>query len=58
MYGVLLPYMETAIANAKRLDQLNVGKTPSSAAPGTKVYELIEILKPYLVENTAFRMKG
>ena len=58
MYGVLLPYMETAIANAKRLDQLNVGKTPSSAAPGRKVYELIEILKPYLVENTAFRMKG
>ena len=25
---------------------------------GTKVYELIEILKPYLVENIAFRMEG
>ena len=42
--------MDYAIGNAKRLNALNEGKLPSKAAPGTKVYELIEILKPYLTE--------
>ena len=50
MYQVLYPYMDYAIGNAKRLNALNEGKPPSKAAPGTKVYELIEILKPYLAE--------
>lgn len=48
MYNVLQPYMDIAIANAKRLDVENKGKTPSHSAPGTKVYELIEKLRPYL----------
>ncbi|MGM9641199.1 MAG: RloB family protein [Faecousia sp.] len=48
MYEVLKPFMENAIRNAKRLDALNNGRPPASAAPGTKVYELIEKLKPYL----------
>jgi len=48
MYIVLNPYMDCAIANAKRLDKVNLGKLPSKAAPGTKVYELIEKLRPYL----------
>lgn len=48
MYALLRPYLETAIAYAKRLDQDNVGLPPSQAAPGTKVYELLEKLKPYL----------
>lgn len=50
MYQILYPYMEYAIGNAKRLNALNEGKLPSKAAPGTKVYELIEVLKPYLTE--------
>ena len=48
MYHILRPYMDTAIANAKSLDAINYGKVPSKAAPGTKVYELVERLKPYL----------
>lgn len=48
MYSVLRPYLNDAIENAKKLEKLNEGKTPSASAPGTKVYELIEILKPYL----------
>ena len=51
MYEILHPYMEYAIGNAKRLNASNEGKLPSKAAPGTKVYELIEILKPYLEEG-------
>lgn len=50
MYQILYPYMEYAIGNAKRLNALNEGKLPSKTAPGTKVYELIEVLKPYLTE--------
>ena len=45
MYSVLRPYMDVAINNAKRLNNINVG---SDSAPGTKVYELVEYLKPYL----------
>ena len=48
---MLRPYMDNALANAKRLDKRNEGRKPSEAAPGTKVYELIEILKPYLAET-------
>lgn len=48
MFQILQPYMDQAIANAKKLDALNSGKPPASAAPGTKVYELIEMLLPYL----------
>ena len=50
MYQILYPYMNYAIGNAKKLNVLNGGKLPSKAAPGTKVYELIEVLKPYLTE--------
>ena len=48
MYEVLRPYLDIAIANAKRLDAQNEGRTASLSAPGTKVYELLEMLKPYL----------
>lgn len=40
--------MDAAIANAEKLDRINEGKRPSASAPGTKVYELVEKLKPYL----------
>lgn len=49
VYSVLLPYLDTAISNAKRLDDRNKGKLPSRSAPGTKVYELLEKLRPYLL---------
>ena len=48
MYRVLHPFMGRAIANAKRLDNINMGKTPANSAPGTMVYKLIEKLNPYL----------
>ena len=51
MYEILKPYMEIDIANAKRLDQMNAGKPPASSAPGTKVYELVDLLKPSLLES-------
>ena len=44
-------YMDIAIANAKRLDKQNEGRKPSESAPGTKVYELVEMLKPYLSDT-------
>lgn len=49
MYQILLPFLDHAIANAKKLDEMNQGKPPSKAAPGTKVYELVERLRAYLV---------
>ena len=51
MYEVLRPYMDIAIANAKRLDKQNEGRKPSESAPGTKVYELVEMLRPYLLDT-------
>lgn len=48
MYKVLRPYLDKAIANARKLDASNNGRQPTQAAPGTKVYELIEKLRPYL----------
>ena len=48
MYDVLRPKMEDAIKNAKTLDGENEGKTPAASAPGTKIFELIEKLIPYL----------
>lgn len=51
MFQVLRPYMDMAIVNARRLSEINGGRAPASAAPGTKVYELIEMLIPYLRES-------
>lgn len=48
LYALLRPRLETAIENARRLDAENQGKPPSKAAPGTKVYVLMERLLPYL----------
>ena len=48
MFHVLLPFMDYAIANAERLDKENQGRTPANCAPGTKVYELLKVLRPYL----------
>ena len=48
IYDALRPYLNDAIRNAKKLDEFNRYRTPSNAAPGTKVYELLELLRPYL----------
>lgn len=48
MYAVLRPFMDTAIKNAKKLATRNCGKTPADSAPGTEVYQIIEMLKPFL----------
>lgn len=48
MFQILYPYMEIAIHNAKKVNGMHKGKSPSKAAPGTKVYELIEKMKPYI----------
>ena len=40
--------LDDAIRNAEYLDELNKGKLPSSSAPGTKVYLLVEMLREYL----------
>lgn len=48
MYHILRPYLDTAITNAKRLADVNGNKQPSQAKPGTRVFELMEMLRPYL----------
>lgn len=48
MFQVLRSYMPDAISNAIKLENRNSGKQPADAAPGTKVYELIQVLQPYL----------
>jgi len=48
MYNVLKPMMRNAITNAKKLEDRNKGKTPADSAPGTKIYQMIELLMPYL----------
>ena len=48
MFWILLPFMDSAIANAERLAVQNKGKTPAASAPGTKMHELIKHLRPYL----------
>lgn len=48
MYSILKPNIDNAIRNAKKLAQTNKGKAPSLSAPGTRVFELVEKLKPYL----------
>lgn len=48
MYTVLHPFIDEAIRNAKKLEQINQGRTPSKSAPGTMVHYMIETLRPYL----------
>ncbi len=48
MYHILRPFLDIAIVNAKKLNTVNAGKSVALSAPGTKVYELLEVLRPYL----------
>ena len=47
MFEILEPFVDNAIKNAEKLQDENKERSPSNSSPGTKVYELIEILKPY-----------
>lgn len=51
IFEILIQYgnLEDAINNAKRLYKENEGQPPSKMAPATKVYELVEILKPHML---------
>ena len=49
MFSILSPNIDTAISNAKKIDKLNKHKTPANSASGTKVFELIEKLRPYII---------
>ena len=48
MFAVLEPYLDEAIANARRLEARNVGKTPEASRPGTMVHRLVEHLRPFM----------
>ena len=48
MFQVLRPYLDEAIQNAKKLEKINYGKTPSNSAPGTRMHELMGMLRPYI----------
>ena len=48
VFEILNPYIDAAIANAKKLAEDNEGKTPAQSAPGTEVFKIIEMLNPYL----------
>lgn len=48
MFEVLIPYLDTAIANADKLSVLNENKTPASSAPGTQMHTLLRYFKPYI----------
>jgi len=48
MFDILHPYMNDAITNAQKLEEINLGKAPSKSAPGTMLHILIERLMPYL----------
>lgn len=47
MFVSLEPYVSTAIINAKKLETLNMGKSPALANPGTMVHKLVGELLPY-----------
>ncbi len=50
IFEILIQYgnLEEAIKNAKRLYKENEGNPPSKIAPATKVYELVERLRPHM----------
>lgn len=48
IYNKLEKYQEDAIRRAKKIISENKEKAPSQIAPGSKVYEIIEMLKIYL----------
>lgn len=60
LFDLLLKYGDPrrAIAYAKKINEEADGKRPADIAPGTKVYELVEILAKYLPEEVRARFLG
>lgn len=52
MFSVLLPKLNTALSNAKLLYTEKQGLTPSEASPCTMVFQLIEMLLPYIKDES------
>ena len=48
IFAMLLPYINIAISNAKKLAILNLHRTPSASAPGTNMHELMDVLHPWI----------
>ena len=48
MFAALEPYLDEAVANARRLEARNAGKTPEASRPGTMVHRLVEHLRPFM----------
>ncbi|MBQ8180562.1 MAG: RloB domain-containing protein [Ruminococcus sp.] len=48
IYVRLRPELDTAIKNAEKIMEPYVNKQPSQCRPGTKVYEILKKLRPYL----------
>lgn len=48
MFTALEPNLDCAIANARKLEARNAGKTPEASRPGTMVHKLIEHLRPFM----------
>ena len=48
IFQILLPNIDFAIANAKKLERVNENNTPALSSPGTKVYVMMEKFRPYL----------
>ena len=53
MFDILFPMLNTAITNAKRLYDDKKECTPTDASPCTTVFQLLEVLSPYLNEENA-----
>lgn len=49
MFDILLPNLDIAIENAVKLSDEHKGRTPADSAPCTKMYELMQKFKPYLI---------
>ena len=48
IYDVLRQYLHTAVENAKKLKKFHNNPAPSKNAPGTAVFEIFDMLSPYL----------
>ena len=47
LYDILLPRKENGFNNLKKLMNVQKGKTPVEANPGTRFHELVEVLEKY-----------
>lgn len=47
LYNILLPRKETGFKNLKKLMNVQKGKSPVEANPGTRFHELVEVLEAY-----------